>query len=481
MDRAYNSPDVDYSRKWLVMAAVAMGIFLATIDGSIVNVALPTLVREFNTDFATVQWVVLAYLLTLATLLLSLGRLADMKGKKRIYNLGFVIFTIGSVLCGLAPSIHALIAFRVLQAIGATMILALGMAIVTEAFPPRERGKALGLSGSVVSVGIVVGPTLGGLLIDALSWQWIFYVNLPVGILGTLMVLRFVPVSQPSGEQRFDYWGALTLFTGLLCLSLALTTGQRLGFGDPRLLALFGVAFTALAAFVFIEWRTPQPMVELGMFRNLLFSINLVTGFITFVSISGTIILMPFFLENVLGYEARQVGLMLAVVPIAMGVIAPLSGSLSDLLGTRPIAVAGLAMLLLGYYTLSGLDATTSTWAYVLRFLPVGLGMGIFQSPNNSAIMGAAARQRLGVVSGMLALNRTLGQTVGIAVLGAVWAGRVFFHNGKTLQAGATAAPASAQVAGLHDIFRIIVWLILIGFLLSIWGVVEERRRAAKR
>ena len=176
---------IDYSRKWYVMAAVAMGIFLATIDASIVNVALPTLVRELSTEFTLVRWVVLVYLLTVTTLILNMGRLGDMVGKKPVYAAGFIIFTIGSALCGIAPTVYWLIGFRVLQAIGAAMMMALGVAIVTEAFPPSERGRALGLAGSIVSIGIVVGPVLGGLIIDALSWHWIFYVNLPVGILGS--------------------------------------------------------------------------------------------------------------------------------------------------------------------------------------------------------------------------------------------------------------------------------------------------------
>ena len=202
---------IDYSRKWYVFAGVAMGIFLSTIDGSIVNVALPTLVQELDTHLATVQWVVLAYLLALGTLMLSMGRLGDMIGKKSIYVVGFVIFTLGSVLCGLAPNVYWLIGFRVVQAVGGAMIMALGMAIVTESFPPSERGRALGLTGSMVSIGIVLGPTVGGLILSALSWHWIFFVNLPVGIVGTLMVIRFVPARRPAGRQRFDLAGAADL------------------------------------------------------------------------------------------------------------------------------------------------------------------------------------------------------------------------------------------------------------------------------
>ncbi len=467
---------VDFSRKWYVMAAVSMGVFLATIDGSIVNVALPTLVRELDTNFATVQWVVLAYLLTLSTLMLGMGRLGDMVGKKPVYTTGFVVFTIGSVLCGIAPNVYWLIAFRVLQAIGGAMVFALGMAIVTEAFPPQERGKALGYIGTVVSIGIVVGPTLGGILIDAFSWHWIFLVNLPVGIVGTWMVIKFVPNFKPTGKQKFDYAGAVTLFVGLFALLLALTWGQQLGFSDPRILALFAISIVFIAIFIAIERRSAQPMIDLALFKNNLFSINLITGFITFISIAGSIILLPFYLENVLGYSTQQVGLLLAVVPIVLGIVAPISGTMSDKFGTRPITVIGLVLLLLGYYAMSTLDTQTSAVGYILRLLPIGLGMGVFQSPNNSAIMGAVPRQRLGIASGLLSVTRTLGQTTGIAVLGAFWAARVIAYTGQILEGGATTAPIEAQVSGLQETFLSVMVLIAIGLALSVWGLVQERR-----
>ncbi|MEW5956667.1 MAG: DHA2 family efflux MFS transporter permease subunit [Chloroflexota bacterium] len=469
--------EIDYSRKWYVMSAVAMSIFLGTIDGSIVNVALPTLIKELNTNFATVQWVVLAYLLTISTLLLSMGRLGDMIGKKPIYISGFIGFTIGSALCGLAPNVYWLIAFRVLQAVGASMTVALGTALITEAFPRSERGKALGISGTIVSVGIVVGPTLGGLIIDALSWRWIFYVNLPIGIIGTFMAWRFIPNFKPGGRQRFDYGGAITLFVSLLCFLLALTMGQQLGFGTPLILALFAGWAVFLIVFIVIEWRTPQPMIDLRLFKNILFSVNLVTGFISFIAIAGLIILMPFYLEDVLGYPPLQVGLFMGIVPIGMGVLAPLAGSLSDRFGTRPITVIGLGGMVIGYLAMSSLTTGTSVPGYILRLLPVGIGMGVFQSPNNSAIMGSAPRERLGIASGLLSITRTLGQVSGIAILGALWASRVIYHHGAILPGGATAAPAADQVAGLEDTFLAVSVLVGLGLALSIWGLVRERRQ----
>jgi EmrB/QacA subfamily drug resistance transporter len=467
---------IDYSRKWYVMAAVGMGIFLSTIDSSIVNVALPTLVRELNTTFATVEWVVLAYSLTLATLLLSMGRLGDMIGKKPIYVAGFIGFTLGSALCGLAPTIHWLIASRVLQAIGGAMVLALGMAIVTESFPPSERGRALGLSGAIVSTGIVIGPTLGGVIVDALSWHWIFFVNLPVGIVGTLMVLRFVPALKPAGRQRFDLAGAVTLFASLLMVLLALTVGQQLGFGKPPVLLLFAGGVALMAAFIVLEQRSKQPMIDLRLFRNRFFDVSLISGFMTFVAMGGTTILIPFFLQGVLGYDPSQVGLLMATLPLAVGVVAPISGALSDRIGTRPITVVGLVLILLGFYAISTITVQMTTLGYVLRFLPIGLGLGVFQSPNNSAVLGAVPRERLGVASGLLSITRIIGQMVGIAVLGALWASRVFLHNGAPLPEGATSAPAVAQVAGLHDIFVVIVGLIALGLVLSAWALARERR-----
>lgn len=468
-------PETDYSRKWYVMAAVAMSIFLATIDGSIVNVALPTLVRDLNATFPTVQWVVLSYLLTQVTLLLSVGRLGDMIGKKQIFNAGFVVFTIGSVLCGLAPDVYWLIGFRVLQAIGAAMTLALGTALVTEAFPPTERGRALGIIGTVVSVGIVIGPTAGGILIEALSWRWIFFVNLPVGIIGTIVAYRFVPDSRPSGRQRFDHWGAVTLFISLLSLLLALTIGQQVGFDSLPIRLLFVSWAVFLAVFITIELRTEQPMIDLRIFKNRLFSVNLITGFLSFVSIAGVFILLPFYLEEVLGYNTRQVGYLLAVIPIMLGVTAPIAGALSDRFGPRPVIVVGLFLCLVGYITTSTLQIETTTAGYIIRLLPIGIGMGTFQSPNNSAIMGSVPRERLGIASGLLALTRTLGQTVGIAILGALWAARVIASHGAPLAGGATTAPALDQVAGLQYTFRIAAGLMLVALLLSIWGLLQER------
>jgi EmrB/QacA subfamily drug resistance transporter len=469
-------PGVDYARRYLVLVAIAMGIFLGTIDGSIVNAALPTLVEELDTSFAAVQWVVLGYLLTLATLVLSIGRLGDMLGKKRIYTAGFGLFTLFSVLAGLSPGVGWLIGFRILQATGAAMIFALGFAIVTEAFPPSERGKALGIMGTMVSVGIVIGPSVGGILVDTLSWRWIFFVNLPVGIVGTWTAARFVPDVPPPRGQRFDIPGALTFLAGLLSLLLALTLAQDLTFTSPWVIVMLMGSGILLVAFVLIEQRTDQPMLDLGLFRNRLLSVNLVTGWISFVAIAGLLFLLPFYLQQTLGFEPRQMGLLLGIGPAALGIVAPVSGVLSDRVGPRPVAVAGLATLVVGYAVAITLNEDTTIPHYMAAVIPIGVGMGIFQSPNNSAVLGSVPRERLGVTSGMLTITRNVGQLAGISVLGTLWAARV---TAAIPGSDPTDASAASQVSGLRQTMVVITVIVLLALALASWGWLKERRDAA--
>ena len=468
---------VDYRLKWYVMAAVSMGIFLATIDGSIVNIALPTLVDDLHTDFTTIQWVVLGYLLTITTLMLSIGRWADMIGKKRIYAWGFVVFTLGSLACGVSTNVYMLISFRVLQAVGAAMMMALGMAIVTENFPPSERGKALGITGTIVSIGIIAGPTIGGLILGSFSWHWIFFVNLPVGIVGIIMAIKFVPDVIPGIRQKFDFPGAISLFISLICLLLALTVGEVSGFLSLPVLLLAAVFVLFMGIFIRVEMKSPQPMIDLGLFRNSLFSTNLVTGAITFIASAGTVILMPFYLENLLHYSPRMVGILMAVVPVFMGIFSPISGVLSDRYGTRALTIAGLGITLVGYIGITSLTLETTAWGYVLRFLPVGIGAGIFQSPNNSAIMSEAPRDRLGVASGLLSLTRTLGQITGIATLGAIWSGRIISRSLPEVVTSSSEASPLIQVQALSDTMIVVIVLLAIRHHCQYLGLVQRKIR----
>jgi MFS family permease len=259
----------------------------------------------------------------------------------------------------------------------------------------------------------------------------------------------------------------------------ALTIGQNIGFNDYRTITLFMLWILFFAIFIWVEKRAEQPMIDLMLFRNTLFSINLITGFITFISIAGMFILMPFFLENVLHYSTRQVGLLIAAVPVTMGVIAPVAGSLSDRFGSRIITFIGLSILFFGYVFLTTLNTGISTLSFVLLLMPIGLGMGVFQSPNNSAIMGTAPQNKLGVVSGMLSLTRVLGQSTGIAIIGAVWSALTLNYTESLLVTSATDAPAAAQVSALQNTFTFIAGIIFFALLLALWALIKERRMKA--
>lgn len=459
---------VDYSDKWYVLVAIAMAVFLGTIDGTMLNIALPTLVDDFETSFAVAQWVALGYLLTQTTLILGIGRLGDMIGKKSIFSAGFAVFTLGSALAAFSPTIGFLIGARIFQALGAAMIFALGFAIITEAFPPAERGKALGITSTLASVGIMAGPIIGGFILELASWHWLFLVNIPLGIAGTVTAMRFVPNTRPKGSQRFDFLGAGLFFVALLALMLALTAGQETGFTNPVNLGLFALSAVTLIGFAVVERRSDHPMLDLSLFQDRDVSVNLFTGFVVFFALAGLLLIAPFYLTDVIGLSPRGIGLALASVPITMGLMSPLSGSRSDRVGTRPITVLGLAVMVAGYLVAGFfLEGATTAAAIVVVGLIVGLGVGIFHSPNNSGVLGSVPPERLGVTSGMLTIVRTTGTVTGIAVLGTLWAARtIVYANG-----GAAAdAPPAAQAGAFADTMLAAGVLVLAALGVALWA-----------
>jgi EmrB/QacA subfamily drug resistance transporter len=462
-------------RRWVLVAA-ALGAFASSVMATSVNVALPSLVQALDAPFALVQWVVLAYLLATAALLPIVGRLADMLGKRAIFVAGFAVYALGSLATGAAPDVGWLIAFRLLHGVGSAVLTGVGLAIVTDVFPAEERGRAIGVNGAVLSAGIVLGPTLGGLLVEV-GWRWVFLAGAPIGLLGALLAWRFVPPYPRGEEQRFDLPGAALLTGTLTSLSLALTLGQDLGFAAPTVLAFFAGAALGLPAFLAVERRSAHPIVDLTMFRDARLSVGLAAGLGAFVSIAGTIFVMPFYLENVLGLPPRHVGLLMSVTPILLVILAPIAGALADRHGERIVTVVGLGFALLGFSLVATLEADTTPLGFVLRFVPVGIGMGTFQSPNNSAIMGSAPPGRSGVAGGLLGLTRALGQTSGIAVLGSLWAARVAARAGGAAGPEGALAPAAAQVGGLHDMMRLVQVLVVLALALCLWDLARGRAR----
>lgn len=404
------------NKKWLVLANVALGTFMATLDGSIVNVALPTIAGDLKVTMGEIQWAVTAYLLTISGLLLVFGRAADLWGRRRVYGAGFLVFTLGSYFCGQANSLLMLVLARIVQAVGAAMLMANGMGLVTAAFPPQERGRALGLIGTVVSAGSMTGPALGGLMVGRWGWPSIFYVNIPIGLGAFLWSVFNLPQEEElSRGETFDRLGAVLLVTGLTAFLWALSEGYKLGWTNPLLLAV-GLAGVLLLILLFYRMRELEsPLIDLTLFQHRPFLYGGITGLISFISLFSTNLIMTFYIQQILGYSPATAGIALSAFPIVMAVVAPLSGSLSDKFGYQWLTNSGLMVNTLGLLALASLETTATLPAVFLHLAVLGLGMGLFQSPNNSSMMEVVPKPKLGIAGSINALMRNVGMATGIA------------------------------------------------------------------
>src|SRR5579863_2489763 len=408
--------------KWAVLGILAIGVFMATLDSSIVNISLPTIAHYFGVPFSgAIEWVIIAYLVVIAGVLLTVGRLADMIGHKPIWAAGLIIFTTGSAICGASVSLGMLIAARALQGFGGALIFAISPAMLTSAFPPHERGRALGMNAVFVALGVSVGPTLGGAITENFTWRWIFYVNVPLGIIGIIATLRVLRESASRGRGRFDPAGAISLGVGLVALTLGLSFGQEWGWNSPLLISTLIVSVLGFVALVIVERRVSDPVIDFSLLRNRVFLSANVSLVLSFLALFAVSFMLPFYLEELRGYSILQAGLLLTPLPLAIAVFAPFSGALADRIGTRWLAAGGLTIACIGLVFISQLNAQSSTFDIIWRLVFIGIGQGLFQSPNNSALMGSAPRSRQGSASGFLATGRVVGQSVSVALAGAIF------------------------------------------------------------
>ena len=431
------------SAAWWVLAAVGMGTFMSALDSSVVNVALPIMGVNLGVSVARIEWVVTVYLLVVSGTLLGFGRLGDLRGHKRAYIAGFAIFVSASILCGTARDANVLIAFRALQALGAAMLFSNSPAIITMAFPPTHRGRALGLQATLTYLGLTLGPPLGGFLTRALGWPAIFFINVPVGLAGVLVSWRVLPDDRGTAArgERFDFPGAGLFFGGLIGVLFALNQGHVWGWGSGRTLALLGTSILTLATFVVWERRSRAPMLDLSLFESRTFSACSLAALLNYVGIYAIVFIMPFYLIQGRGLPAEQAGLMLAVQSVVMAVTSPLAGALSDRIGSRRLTVSGMLVLTGALIGLSITGSTTPLAAVATLLGLAGLGTGLFVSPNNSALLGAAPRARLGIASGVLAEARNVGMVLGVGLAGAVF---------TTLLAGLQPGPNEAFFAAVR-------------------------------
>lgn len=440
--------------KWLALITVSIGTYMGTLDASIVNISLPRLAKVFQTDASTVLWVSVIYLLISVSLMFSFGKLGDMLGRKRNYVIGFAVFTVGLTLCSLSQSIVQLILARVVQAIGSAMVVSLSTAIVTGAFPSHERGKALGILGAVVSAGLLSGPVLGGLLVDLLDWQSIFYVRIPVSIIGLVMAAILLREQKATlAGFRFDWAGALTLSGALACFLLFFNIGGKNGFGTAPVLSLAAGAVILIGSFIILEKRVKYPILDLNLFRNRLFAAGNVSLVIMFIGLTANTFLMPFYLIEGLALPASQAGMLFAVVSMSALIIGPVSGWLSDKIGYRLLCTSGIALIAGGLFWLSRLGAGASITGIIPRLMMVGIGTGLFSSPNNSSIMGVIPVDRLSTGSAMIATMRQIGISSGTAIAGAIFTSRQVVYLASLPQTSQASIPTNrlALIASYQD------------------------------
>jgi EmrB/QacA subfamily drug resistance transporter len=441
----------DQNRKWWTLGAMCFALFMLMLDNTVVNVALPSIERDLGASLSGLEWTVNGYTLAFAVLLATGGRLGDIFGRRLMFLIGVILFTLSSATAGLAPDTMALVISRVVQGIGGALMMPATLSIVTNAFPPAERGRAIGTWAGVSALALAIGPVLGGLLTEQVSWRAIFFINLPVGVGAVLAALFVVRESRDETVGReVDYLGVATLTAGLTALVLALIEGNSWGWGSTPILALLGGSVVMLAAFVVVELRVRAPMVEFGLFagRNFVGS-NLVALVVTF-AMMAQFFFLALYMQNMLGYSPLQAGVRFLPATLMIVAIAPLSGRLTDRIGARLPIAAGLTLVTAAMVWLTQIDASTTYGELWPSFVLMGIGMALVMSPMSTAAMNAVADAKAGIASGILSMNRMIGGTLGVAVIGAVFQGAASSKLDQLLSgSGLTAAQRSDIAQGL--------------------------------
>jgi EmrB/QacA subfamily drug resistance transporter len=410
------------SVRW-ALAGLSLSMLMPSLDTSIANAGLPTLAQAFTASFQAVQWIVLAYLLAVTTLIVGVGRFGDIIGRRRLLLAGIFLFTVASLLCGVAPTLWLLIAARAAQGLGAAVMLALTLASVGETVPKEKTGSAMGLLGTMSAIGTTLGPSLGGLLIAGIGWQAIFLVNVPLGILNFFLVHRYLPVDRRKSKADragFDHTGMLVLALTLAAYTLAMTIGRG-RFGALNM-ALLLAAILGVALFVRTEAKAASPLIRLAMFRNPVLSASLAMSTLVSTVMMSTLVVGPFYLSRALGLEAAPVGLLLSVGPLVAALTGVPAGRIVDRFGPQRMTIAGLSGIAAGCFVLSCLPATFGIAGYITPIACITAGYALFQAANNTAVMTDIRPDQRGVISGMLSLSRNLGLITGVSVMGAIFA-----------------------------------------------------------
>ncbi|MEJ2249245.1 MAG: MFS transporter [Candidatus Lokiarchaeota archaeon] len=408
--------------KWTVLIITTIGTFMSSLDGSIVNIAIPALSSDLSASFEIVQWIPIIYLLVQAGSLISFGRLSDLKGRKSFFLFGIFLFTFASFLSTLATSGMMLVIFRAIQGIGSSFVAANVPSMITDVFPRKETGKALGINVATIYMGLVVGPVLGGLIIQFSTWRLIFFINIPIGII--LIILgwfKLKKINPGIKEEKFDILGTLFFMSFLVTLLLALTISNQFGWDSIQIISLLVISILSIISFIYIESKTEYPLFKLSLFRaNRIFSFASFAALLNYTAASGISFLLSIYLQSILGISPAITALYLLPTTLTMAIVAPLSGRLSDKSGTRILTTLGLIIMAIGFIILSIFLRFLPTIYIIITQFIIGIGIGLFSSPNNSAIMNAVEPKDHGIAAGILSTMRVVGQSTSVALLGSI-------------------------------------------------------------
>ncbi|WP_424358710.1 MFS transporter [Methanocella sp. MCL-LM] len=431
-------PEQVYRNRYKIMAVVLPSILMAVLDGTVTNIALPTITAYFNVDVALSQWVITSYLLTITSLLLVFGKISERTGKIPLFIAGFAIFTASSLACGLAPNLPVLIGCRILQAVGGAMVFSISGAILFQAFPAKERGRAMGYIGSTVAVGGILGPVLGGFLVSTLGWQYIFLINVPIGAVVLLASLAYLRMPEMKYEKAgFDWAGTGALIAAMASLVLCLGQLSDTAALTLPIVALAAVFVVSLAAFVVIESRAKSPLLDLEVFRIKNFTLPCLSMLLFFIGSFTVIVVGPFYFEGVMGFTPAQVGMFFLINPVIMVIGAPISGWLYDKHHSKYYSTAGMLIITVAMFTYAYAAYITSIPAIIAGMVLLGIGGALFQSPNNTELMSALPRQKIGIASSVSStvrnLSFTLGASFGVLLLTAQFS--LAGYHGQVLEA----------------------------------------------
>ncbi|WP_310937669.1 MFS transporter [Clostridium sp. SHJSY1] len=461
--------------KLKTLAVVLVGSFMTTLDINIVNVALPQMASSLAVDLDSIQWVVTSYLLIISTFVLMFGRLADMKGKKNIYQNGFLIFSLGSLLCACSKTIYFLIIARIVQGLGASMMMSCNFGIITMVFPLEERGRATGTLGTVVALGTMVGPPLGGFIVGSFSWQIIFLINIPIGILAYLAGVKYLPKEKLSkGNQTFDIKGTITFAIAVAAFFISLLNGESLGWSSIPIILGFFICSISFIAFCYIETKAPVPMLDFILFKNKIFSAGIFCAFISYCVIYFTNIIQPFYLQHVLSFSPQKAGFIMMVYPVTAAIMAPLSGILCDKIGYKIPTFIGIFFTCLGIFIMSFLGLTSSNLFIIISMTILGCGYGLFQSPNNAGVMSSAPKDKLGISGSMNSLIRNLGMTSGISISISIFYSHMSSKLGTHVSALSSGSP-DIFISSMNFTYKIGAIIAILGVIVSLFRLLDKK------